>query len=120
MTVRRVLVLSIATLAIPAAAMADPPPWAHAHGRRAHEAAYAHHDYAPRPIAADEHIWRGSDGEYHCRRSDGTTGLVVGAAVGALVGNQLASGDRTLGTVLGAAGGGLVGRAMDRNNARCR
>jgi hypothetical protein len=117
MGVSRLLLVSIAAFSIPVAAIADPPPWAPAHGRRAHEEGDG---YAPRPISADERIWQGSDGEYHCRRSDGTTGLVVGAAVGALVGNQLAHGDRTLGTVLGAAGGGLLGRAVDRNNMRCR
>jgi hypothetical protein len=117
------ILVTIAALVIPAVALADPPPWAPAHGRRAHEAAaYEGHDddYQPRPIAVNEHIWRGDDGEYHCKRSDGTTGLVVGAAAGALVGNQLARGDRTLGTVLGAAGGGLIGRQIDRGSTRCR
>jgi Ni/Co efflux regulator RcnB len=83
------------------------------------EAAYV---APPRGGAAIERpgdVWRGDDGEYHCKRSDGTTGLVVGAAAGALVGNQLARGDRTLGTLLGAAGGGLIGREVDRGSARC-
>jgi uncharacterized protein YcfJ len=115
-TPRSQVLVTIAALLIPTAALADPPPWAPAHGRRAKEAPV----YEPTPIRADEHIWRGDDGNYHCRRSDGSTGLVVGAAVGALVGNRLASGDRTLGTVLGAAGGGLLGRQIDRGNIRCR
>ena len=115
------VLVAIAALAIPAGALADPPPWAPAHGRRAKEApVYDNDDRQPRMIRADEHIWRGDDGHYHCRRSDGTTGLVVGAAVGAVVGNRLASGDRTLGTVLGAAGGGLVGRQLDRGHMSCR
>lgn len=74
----------------------------------------------PRPIGEDEHIWRGEDGRYHCRRSNGTTGLVIGAAAGAIIGNQLSRGDRTLGTVLGAAGGGLLGREIDRGSLHCR
>lgn len=59
--------------------------------------------------------WRGRDGRYRCRRSNGTTGLVVGGAAGALVGNRVAGrGDRLLGTVIGGAAGALVGREVDR------
>lgn len=66
-------------------------------------------------------IWRGRDGRAYCRRDDGTTGLLIGAGVGALIGNELAgSGDRTLGAILGAAGGALLGREIDRSNMRCR
>lgn len=128
---RSVLVASLAALVIPAAALADPPPWAPAHGRRAHDEARAYDEarvydsrgyYAePRMISEDERVWRGRDGRYHCRRANGTTGLVVGAAVGALVGHEVAGrGDRTLGTVLGAAGGALLGREIDRGGLRCR
>jgi hypothetical protein len=120
---KSIAAVALAAFAIPTASLADPPPWAPAHGRRAHERAeydqYGRY-YEPRPIRADERIWRGSDGRYHCRRSNGTTGLVVGAAVGALVGHELAGGrDRTLGTVLGAAGGALLGREIDRSKVRC-
>jgi uncharacterized protein YcfJ len=66
-------------------------------------------------------MWRGNDGRYYCRRSNGTTGLVVGAAIGGLLGNQVAGrGDKTLGTILGVAGGGLLGREIDRGHVRCR
>jgi outer membrane lipoprotein SlyB len=59
--------------------------------------------------------WRGRDGRYRCRRSDGTTGLIVGGAAGALIGNQVAGrGDRLLGTVIGGAAGALLGREVDR------
>lgn len=110
-------------IAVPAVAAADPPPWAPAHGRRAKEAAMYDHEgrYAePRPIAENERVWQGDDGRYHCRRSNGTTGLVVGAAAGAVIGHELAHNDRTLGAVLGAAGGGLLGRQIDRSSVRCR
>ena len=64
--------------------------------------------------------WRGNDGRWRCRRPDGTTGLVVGAVGGALLGRTIDTrGDRTLGTVLGAVGGGLLGREIDRGS-RCR
>lgn len=65
--------------------------------------------------------WRGRDGRYYCRRDNGTTGLLIGGAVGGLLGNEIAGrGDRTLGTVLGVAGGALLGREVDRSGSRCR
>ena len=33
--------------------------------------------------------WRGRDGRYRCRRPDGTTGLIVGGAAGALIGREI-------------------------------
>ena len=66
-------------------------------------------------------VWQGRDGRTYCRRKDGTTGLLIGGAVGGLVGHEVAGrGDKTLGVVLGAAGGALLGRAIDRSNSRCR
>lgn len=65
------------------------------------------------------HAWRGSDGRYRCRRSDGTTGTVVGAIAGGLLGRTIdRSGDRTLGTVLGGVGGAVLGREIDRKDCR--
>jgi len=66
-------------------------------------------------------VWRGRDGRYHCERDNGTTGLIIGAAGGALIGREVDNrGDRTVGTILGAAVGGLLGREIDRGEARCR
>jgi len=67
--------------------------------------------------------WRGRDGRVYCRKSNGTTGLVVGGVAGALVGRSIdTGGDRTLGTVLGATGGALLGREVERSGSkrRCR
>lgn len=66
--------------------------------------------------------WRGRDGRMYCRRSNGTTGLVVGAAAGALLGRAVDTrGERTTGTILGAVAGGLAGREIDRGSKRrCR
>ena len=36
--------------------------------------------------------WRGRDGRYRCRRPDGTTGLIVGGAAGALIGREIQRG----------------------------
>jgi outer membrane lipoprotein SlyB len=65
--------------------------------------------------------WRGKDGRTYCRRKNGTTGLVIGAAAGGLAGNQIAGrGDKTVGTIIGAAGGALLGREIDKGKRRCR
>ena len=68
-----------------------------------------------------DRVYRGQDGRYYCRRSDGTTGLIVGGVAGGLLGNLIApGGSEVLGTVLGAAAGAAVGSAADRNEVRCR
>ena len=65
--------------------------------------------------------WRGNDGRYRCKRSNGTTGLLVGAGVGALIGDQVAGrGDKTLGAIVGGLGGAAAGRAIDRSRVSCR
>ena len=54
---------------------------------------------------------------YNRRCSNGTTGTVVGAIAGGLLGRTIDSrGDRTLGTVLGAGAGALAGRAVERSD----
>jgi len=68
--------------------------------------------------------WRGRDGRTYCRRSNGTTGMVVGGITGALIGNGVAGrGDKLLGTGVGAVAGVFGGRAIDRTitaKRRCR
>ena len=98
-----VLALSAATLTVPAVAVPTAPAEAQTyHGK----------------------TWRGSDGRIYCRKPNGTTGLVVGGAAGALAGREIAGrGSRTTGTILGAAVGGLLGRHVQRNvtsRRRCR
>ena len=54
-------------------------------------------------------------------RDSGTTGLVIGAGVGALAGHELAGrGDKALGAILGGAVGAVIGREIDRGSLRCR
>lgn len=66
-------------------------------------------------------VWRDSSGRLRCKRSDGTTGLIVGAAGGALVGRAIDThGERATGTILGAAAGALLGREIERSHYRCR
>lgn len=138
------LATAAATLtALPVAPVAaDPPPWAPAHGRRAQDRyddrryddrRYRDRRYdsryydsrgrylEPRRISRDSYVWRGNDGRYYCRRDNGTTGLIIGAGVGALAGHSIAGrGDRTLGAVLGGVLGGVLGREIDRGSIRCR
>ena len=125
---RMLMTMAAAPLLIPAApAAADPPPWAAAHGyydgnHRGHRTYDRNGRYVqPRAIGRNDRVWRGEDGRYHCRRSNGTTGLIIGAAGGALVGRGIDTrGERTTGTILGAAAGALLGREIDRGQARCR
>lgn len=66
-------------------------------------------------------VWRDSRGRYRCRRSNGTTGLIIGAAGGALVGRAIDTrGERTTGTIVGAVAGALVGREIQRSQSRRR
>jgi hypothetical protein len=118
------ILASLAAMTIPTAAMADPPHRHRApqHHHRHHHRYDSHGRYAePVAISRRDHVWRGRDGHYYCRRDNGTTGLVIGAGLGALVGNQLDGGsNRALGTILGAVGGGLLGQKIDRGDLKCR
>jgi glycine zipper 2TM protein len=78
--------------------------------------------YQERYLTSNDEIYRGSDGRYYCKRSDGTTGLIVGAAAGGLLGNAVTNGGNRLpGTLIGGALGALVGREIDRSDdIRCR
>lgn len=88
---------------------------------------YAEHYYVENPryhervLTYNDRIYRGSNGQYYCRRSDGTTGAIVGGIAGGVLGNVIApGGSKLLGTVLGAAGGAAVGAAADQSQVVCR
>jgi|SRR5438067_662040 len=131
----KTLILSAAALAavlptMPAAA--DPPSWAPAYGRRSHDAynngyynqgynsGYYNQGYNGQGYNGQ--VWRGRNGRYYCRRSNGTTGLLVGGAAGALIGRSVDGGrDRTAGTLIGGVAGALLGREVQRSSSsRCR
>ena len=66
-------------------------------------------------------VWQGEDGRYYCRRSNGTTGLIIGGAAGALIGRSIDGGrNRATGTILGAAAGALLGREVQRSSSSRR
>lgn len=117
------LIVAAAAMTLPMAApaQADPPRHAKAYGKRAkHARIYDDRGrYAePRRLGRGDCIWRDGN-NYYCRRDNGTTGLVIGAGVGALAGSQIAA-DQTLGAIIGAVGGGLIGREIDRGELKCR
>lgn len=78
-------------------------------------------NYSERRLGRNDRVYRGNDGRYYCRRTDGTTGLIVGGVLGGLLGNAVSNGhSSTLATLLGAGGGALIGQSVDRGNVRCR
>jgi hypothetical protein len=144
-----VLAAALAAVAAPMPVLADPPPWAPAHGRRAKDhdnrdwREYRRYDYnrsdprygdyradryyrdgrdyKVRRLSRNDRIYRGNDGRYYCRRDDGTTGLIIGGLAGGLLGNTIApGGSKTLGTILGGGAGAVLGRAIDRDGVSCR
>lgn len=79
--------------------------------------------YQERTLGSDDYVYRGSDGRYYCRRTDGTTGLIIGGAAGGILGNVIDGGrNRGAGTLIGGALGALLGRGIEQNQqqVRCR
>ena len=77
--------------------------------------------YRERRLGTRDRVYAGQDGRYYCRRTDGTTGLIVGGIAGGALGAAVTSGrSEVLGVLLGAAAGAAAGNAIDRNNVRCR
>ena len=82
---------------------------------------YRAEGYRPIRVTRETRIYRGDDNRYYCRRSDGTTGLIIGAAIGGVLGDRIDRGHSSiLGAVLGASAGGLLGRELDRGAVVCR
>ena len=76
--------------------------------------------YTDRRLTRNDRIYRGQNGQYYCRRNDGTTGLIVGGAVGALLGREIdRGGSRVVGTLIGGGAGALLGREIARGGLRC-
>jgi Ni/Co efflux regulator RcnB len=75
--------------------------------------------YRERRLSYNDRVYQGRDGRYYCRRNAGTTGLIIGAGAGALIGHSIDnSRSGTLGTILGAIAGGAIGREVDRDSGR--
>jgi len=79
--------------------------------------------YYGEPVYQNTRVWQGRDGSYYCRKKDGTTGLIVGAAAGALLGHEVGGyRNGTVGTIIGGALGALIGKqvAQGSGSSRCR
>jgi hypothetical protein len=88
--------------------------------RYGYDTRYYGRGYHSEAVTGNTRAWRGDDGRYYCRKNDGTTGLIVGAAAGALLGHAVDSGSsRTLGTVIGGALGALLGKRVAQSSS-CR
>lgn len=114
-------VTSLAAAATPAVAgpPAHAPAWGY-HSQQAQFTPIAYRGDRNRNRGYQGRVWRDNDGRYRCRRENGTVGLLIGGAAGALVGREIDGGrDRTVGTVVGAAAGALLGREIDRSDSRC-
>ena len=73
-------------------------------------------NYQERVLSSDDRVYRGTDGRYYCKRNDGTTGLIVGAVGGGILGNVIDGGhSRAVGTILGGVLGAVAGQAIERN-----
>jgi len=72
-------------------------------------------------VTANDRIYRGRDGRYYCRRSDGSTGLIVGGTVGGALGAIIApGGSEVLGALIGGVAGAALGQQVERGEVRCR
>ncbi len=79
--------------------------------------------YQERTLSDNDQVYRGSDGRYYCKRSDGTTGLIIGGAAGGIIGNVIDGGrNRVAGTLIGGALGAIIGKKTDQANSeyKCR
>jgi hypothetical protein len=140
-----ILAAAAAAMVLPVAApaIAKPPPWAPAHGyrdkhddrrdyrryERQRQQAYAQQryyaqqgyngGYQPTYYTSGNGIryWQGDSGQYYCRRSNGTTGMIIGAAAGALLGNRVVGG--TTATIVGGVAGAVIGKQLEQGRARC-
>ncbi|ASY43622.1 hypothetical protein CA262_12520 [Sphingobium sp. GW456-12-10-14-TSB1] len=91
------------------------------YGRSYRPDRYYRAGYAPIRVDRRTRIYRGYDDRYYCRRSDGTTGLIVGAALGGLLGSQIDRGQSNVaGILIGGGAGALLGREIDRGGLNCR
>lgn len=82
---------------------------------------YRYPTYRGASVNGPAPYWWGDDGRVHCRRQDGTAGLIVGALAGGTLGNVIArEGDKRLGSVIGGTLGAVLGNELAKGNVRCR
>jgi hypothetical protein len=90
------------------------------HDRYGNDTRYDSRHHRSEPVYRNTRTWRGDDGRYYCRKSDGTTGLIIGAAAGALLGREVDGGyNHTTGTIIGGVLGALLGKSVAQKTT-CR
>lgn len=120
---RTALIGAALLLAAPPAVVADPPPWAPAHGYRAKNKHKVKADYR----RYDEVAYVQKTRDYGIARSTcnrEAVGALVGGALGGLAGSQIGKGDGKVaaavaGTIVGVLVGQSVGARMDQIDQAC-
>ncbi len=118
--------------------LADPPPWAPAHGWRAQQGDYGRQYYKPGKYKKGKHKKGKHGGGYdepdlvyappidftrgRCQQE--VLGALLGGATGAAIGSQIGKGDGKTaaiigGTIVGLIVGGSIGRSMDEIDQNC-
>ncbi|MFM5907746.1 MAG: glycine zipper 2TM domain-containing protein [Novosphingobium sp.] len=118
-------VTAAASMTFAAPLAADPPLYTFGGGSSVNSSAVqydANGNYVtPQTLGENDKVWMDADGQYRCKRKNGTTGMVIGAAIGGFLGNRIAGrGKRTLGTIIGAVGGGLLGKSLTDGEVKCQ
>ncbi|WP_188063308.1 glycine zipper 2TM domain-containing protein [Sphingobium sp. KCTC 72723] len=107
----RKAILATALAAATMTAVIPATSYARDHDRRGHREYRGDYDRGDR--YANRRDYRND----RCRKSGGTTGLLLGGVAGALLGRAVDTrGERATGTIVGAGAGALAGRAIDRNS----
>jgi len=86
---------------------------------RGYDRGYYSQGYASQPHYG-QRAYNGGYYNHYGRRCSGSTGTIIGAIAGGLLGSQVAGrrGDGALGAIIGAGAGALAGRAIDRSDCR--
>ncbi|MHA1567740.1 MAG: glycine zipper domain-containing protein [Alphaproteobacteria bacterium] len=110
-------VLIMTTIWATETVLAEPPPWAPAHGYRAKHKSKGKKHVTAAPVAALVNIDLGT-----CNRD--VVGALLGGAAGGALGSSIGSGSgKTVaiigGTIIGAIVGGSIGRRMDEIDQNC-
>ena len=79
--------------------------------RYGNDTRYYGRDYNSQSHDRNARTWRGNDGRYYCRKSDGTTGLLIREVDGGY--------NHTTGTIIGGVLGALLGKSVAQKTT-CR
>jgi surface antigen len=124
---RLITTLMVGAIALPTISpdvMAEPPPWAPAHGYRAKKYGHKHYHHGERHHHDDYDEFTRDLGILHGTCNREVIGAVLGGVVGGVVGSRVGEGDErklviVAGTVLGVLIGRHIGRSMDEADQQC-